>query len=202
MPLIPKIQACLNSCSGITIKDITGFYNVVSNPFAWNNNSTLWKTIILGTPQLVSATITITFNDVQETPVSVLTAIQGSIFPNYLLLEYTPVNSEGTSLLKDGHYNIKLTLTDINNVVYVTDTDITVWCNVECCIQKLSAKVASELCNTCDTEAYDTFVLADGMFTALKAVSECNGTQEFNKLLTKLQKLCGVSTGDCGCGCS
>jgi hypothetical protein len=41
------------------------------------------------------------------------------------------------------------------------------------------------------------------MLQALKATAESLGTQEFTKLLNKLQKLCNqTSAGGCGCGCS
>jgi hypothetical protein len=67
----------------------------------------------------------------------------------------------------------------------------------------MAAKVAAELCNDCESDAYNDFLIADGILQALKAVAESKGTAEFTKLLTKLQKLCGTtSTGGCGCGCS
>jgi hypothetical protein len=66
----------------------------------------------------------------------------------------------------------------------------------------MAAKVAQELCEDCDSQAYDDFLLADGILQALKAVAESKGAAEFTKLLTKLQKLCNQTTGGCGCGCS
>jgi hypothetical protein len=204
MALIPTISACLNGCTGIIITDTTGFYNVTTNPGGWNNASTVYRTDS-DDPYVISATLTFTLNSA-STPfltVDVLTIIQGAVLPTFDLHAYAPVDSAGNSILADGSYTIRYTITDSDDVTYITDTVIAVYCNVACCVANKAAAVAAELCNDCDSQAYEDFLIADGILQALKAVAECSGESEFLKLLNKLQRLCGTSTtGGCGCGCS
>ena len=204
MAFISTISACLNGCTGITINDTTGFFNSTTNPYAWNDNTTLWKTDADGNePYVTAATISISLNGGTATTVSVLDKIQASIFPEFELYQYTPVDSGGNFNLADGYYTITYTITDSNETVYTTDIVFVVYCNVACCVANKAAAVAAELCNDCDSQAYEDFLLADGILQALKATAESLGTAEFTKLLNKLQKLCGTSTtGGCGCGCS
>jgi hypothetical protein len=198
MAFISTISACLNGCTGITINDTTGFFNSTTNPYAWNDNTTLWKTDADGNePYVIAATISISLNGGSATEYNVLNKIQESIFPEFELYQYTP------SALADGYYTITYTITDSNDDVYTTDITFVVYCNVACCVANKAAAVAAELCNNCDSQAYEDFLLADGILQALKATAESLGTAEFTKLLNKLQKLCGTSTtGGCGCGCS
>ena len=204
MAFIPTISACLNGCTGITFNDTTGFYNNPNNLYGWNNNATLWKTALGHTTYVNAATISISLNGGAATTISVLDKIQDSVFPDFELYQYTPVDTNsGNFNLADGYYNIVYTITDNNDVEYVTDTTFVVYCNVACCVANKAAAVAAELCNDCDSQAYEDFLLADGILQALKATAESLGTAEFTKLLNKLQKLCGTSTtGGCGCGCS
>jgi hypothetical protein len=202
MAFLPTISACLEGCTKITIKDTTGFYNASSNSGGWNDNSTVWKNQSEGSPYITDATISISLNGGAYLTFNVLAIIQSSIYPEYTLYEYTPTNSVGAFNLQDGYYNIKFSVTDSNDQLYETEVQFVVYCNVACCVSKMAANVASELCNDCDSQAYDDFIIADGILQALKATAESLGTQEFTKLLTKLQKLCNQTTGGCGCGCN
>jgi len=204
MAFIPTISACLNGCTGITFNDTTGFYNNPNNLYGWNNNATLWKNQLDGSPYVNAATISISLNGGAATTVSVLNKIQDSVFPDFELYQYTPVDTTtGNFNLADGYYTITYTITDNNDIVYTTDIVFVVYCNVACCVANKAAAVAAELCNDCDSQAYEDFLLADGILQALKATAESLGTAEFTSLLNKLQRLCGTSTtGGCGCGCS
>lgn len=203
MALIPTISACLENCTTISIKDTTGFYNSTTNPYGWNNNGTVWRTNS-GSPYLTSATLSISFNGGDATEYNMLGTVQAAVLPEFTLYSYTPVDSTGSTFtLQDGYYNITYTLVDSLEATYETEIEFVVYCNVACCVSKMAAKVAAELCNDCESDAYNDFLIADGILQALKAVAESKGTAEFTKLLTKLQKLCGTtSTGGCGCGCS
>jgi hypothetical protein len=204
MALIPTISTCLNGCISITITDTTGFYNVTANSGGWNDASTIYR-VGPSTPNVKKAELAFTLNSA-STPfltVNVTTAVQNAVLPTFDLYTYAPVDIFGNSTLADGSYTIKYTVTDNNDVEKITDTLIVVYCNVDCCVAKKAAAVASELCNDCDSQAYEDFLIADGILQALKAVAECSGESEFLKLLNKLQRLCGTSTtGGCGCGCS
>jgi hypothetical protein len=200
--LTPIITAC-KTCKSITIKDITGFYNVTTNPEAWDDVLTLFRNSTLGSPYAVTAELDIYFNDVLTDTIDVLPTINAAVFPEYELYEYTPVDLDGNSNLQDGLYEFILTITGSDDEVYTASIIIPTWCNVECCVAKLASDVADELCNPCDSEAYDKFLLANTILEALKATADCLGEAAFTKLLNKLKKLCGQSiTGGCGCGCS
>jgi len=202
MAFISTISACLNGCNRITITDTTGFYNSTTNPFGWNNDLTVWRTNV-DSPNIVEAKLSISLNGGAPIVIDVLTTIQAAVFPIFELYEYFPLDNADNSTLQDGYYNITYTITDSTDEVYQTEIQFVVYCNVACCVSKLAARVADELCNNCDSEAYNDFLIADGMLQALKAVAESKGTQEINKLLNKLQKLCNqTSAGGCGCGCS
>jgi hypothetical protein len=203
MALIPTISACLGGCTKITINDTTGFYNENNNPGGWNDTSTIWKNQIDGPKYVTAATISISLNGGEATTYNVLNVVQDSIYPTYTLYEYTPVDSTGSTFnLQDGYYNITYTVVDNVENTYETEIEFVVYCNVACCVSKMAANVAAELCNDCDSDAYNDFLIADGILQALKATAESLGTQEFTKLLTKLQKLCNQTTDGCGCGCS
>ena len=201
MAFIPTISACLVDCTKIVITDTTGFYNVSSNPYGWNDNSTVWRNS-LNNPYITDANISISLNDQPVATLNVIGTIQSAVFPSFELIQYLPLNSQGQYALQDGYYNIVYTLTDDNGNTYQNETQFMVYCNVACCVAKMAAKVAQELCQDCDSQAYDDFLLADGILQALKAVAESKGAAEFTKLLTKLQKLCTQTVGNCGCGCS
>jgi hypothetical protein len=205
MAFIPTISACLNGCTGITFNDNTGFYSS-TNLRGWNSDDTLWKTEIGHTDYAATATIDISYNGGAPISINVLNVVQESIFPEFELYQYTPTNSSGNFNLADGYYTITYTITSVKNgetATYSTDTTLVVYCNVACCVANKAAAVADELCNDCDSQAYEDFLLADGILQALKATAESLGTAEFTKLLNKLQKLCGTSTtSGCGCGCS
>ena len=201
MAFIPTISACLVDCTKIVITDTTGFYNVSSNPYGWNDNSTLWITNP-PVPHALAATLTLSLNDQVINTINVLGSVQASVFPSFELYQYLPLSSTGEYALQDGYYNIVYTITDNDGNVYQNETQFMVYCNVACCVAKMAAQVAQELCQDCDSQAYDDFLLADGILQALKAVAESKGTAEFTKLLTKLQKLCTQTVGNCGCGCS
>lgn len=203
MALTPNITACLKGCGTIVIEDITGFYNATTNTGGWNDSTTAFKLQADGSPYITEATLSYSLNGGTYTDVNVLTAIQDSIFPHYELYEYAPVDINGNSTLQDGYYNIKLTLVDSDDNTYITDVDFVVYCNVECCVSKMAANLSIKDCDGCDSQSFDDFMTAYGILQALKAVAQCSGTEQFYKLLTKLQKLCNqTSTGGCGCGCS
>lgn len=174
------------SCDKISIYDISGFYNVTTNPTGW------------GTPNLArdfegTAIMTIKFGtSVNEYDIKA--TIEDAIFPEFLLYEY----STGDTLL-DGVYTISVVLFDTDtNTQYVASKKEVSLCNVECCVSKMGLKVA-ESCN-CDTLLMENFSKAEQILSTLKLIGKNLGEKEFNKQLSILQKIC--STNDCGCGCS
>ena len=184
------------NCDSIEVVSTTGWYNVTANPGGFNDDSTVWTATALGDPYVASATLEFYLNDVLFSTVDVTETINESIFPEFHL--YTLSQN-----LVDGVYNVKLTIVDSNEVSYSVDETEASWCNVECCVNKLAAKVAEELCSNCESKASENFEFADTLLNSIEKVAECLGQQEFLSLLNKLQKICGqTSSTGCGCGCS
>ncbi len=182
MALIPKIEACVKDCSTLEIKDVTGFYNVTTNPTGW------------GTPNLArdfvgNATLEVKIGGV-VTQYNVKSIIENSVFPIYLLQEITS--------LVDGIITISLTLVDtVENVTYKTQIKITNECDVTCCVAKLAVKALSGGCSDLPKENFEE---AELLLSTLPYIAKNLGEDAYNKNLKRLQKIC--SSTDCGCGCS
>jgi len=182
--LEPKIKSCLKDCESLTIKDITGFYDVTLN-------ETGWGTPNINKSDLTEATLTIV-TPTQTYEENVLETIQDSVFSTYDIFTYT------SDSLTDGIYKFTLKLITEDNEYEVSITHF-VYCNVECCVDKLGSKLAIQSCDPCkDTDKLDEFILADSLLTAIS--SDCISENDFKCLLKQLQKIC--SSSDCGCGCS
>ena len=182
--LIPSIESCKNACTSIKIYDLTGLYS--------SSNTGGWNTPNLSKNFTGTATIKIVTPEGSTLEYDVKEAIEDSLFPKYLLYEYIPEK------LEDGIYTISLILVDTeNNITYKADSILPIYCNVECCVNKLSASVAADLCNNCNSEATNKFDLAETLLTSLKRIAKCLGEKEFNKILSQLQKICNST----GCGC-
>lgn len=195
--LIPKISICVNACKGFTVKNITGWFNEDTNPGGFNDNSTVWVNSTLGNPYVTSAKLEIYLNDVLLDTIDVTETVNDSIYPTFDLYTYLP------ETLVDGVYRVVFTVEDEDEAVYTTDKIKAVWCNVECCVNKLAFKVAEELCNNCESKAFDNFITANTLLESLEDIAQCLGQEDFLKILGKLQKICGHKTSSgCGCGCS
>jgi hypothetical protein len=185
MALIPLISASVEDGT-INITDVTGFYNVTTNPTGWEIPN-------LSRSFTGTATLTIynsyTGSTIEE---DIKAIIAAAVFPTYTLFDYTP------SSLADGVYDITLTLVNTsdeeNPVTYIATTEIAVYCNVICCVDKFAAKVKA--CG-CDDSSMKDFLLAEAMLTNLSYIAKCLGREQFLKTLKKLQTLCDL--GDCGC---
>lgn len=182
MALIPKIEACIKDCSTLEIKDVTGFYNVTTNPGGW------------GTPNIDrdfegTATLEVKIGGV-VTQYNVKSTIADAIFPIYMLEEITS--------LVDGIITISLTLVDTDtNATYKTQIKITNECDVTCCVAKLAVKALTGKCSDLPKENFEE---AEVLLSTLPYIAKCLGEDAYNKNLKRLQKIC--SSTDCGCGCS
>lgn len=192
MGLELKLAYEIIDCSSIIIKDITGFYNSVTNITGWGSPN-LAKDFT-GTAVLK---ITNSIDDSVE-EIDVKTIIEESIFPQYVLTTFTPEK------LVDGLYYITLTLDDTENVyTYQGESIAPVYCNIKCCVYKKASEIADELCNqNCNSPSYVASDIAITYYNSLCIVAKDLGEQEFLKILKQLKKLCNQYTDkNCGCGC-
>lgn len=190
MEFTPIISGCLKGCGQLHLSDITGLYNPISNEGGWNTpnpdrtDETLVATINISYEN--SANVVTTF-----TPIIVTTEVAEATLST---IDFTPVD-----IIGDGVYTILYTI-EVGESTYQTELIMSVSCNVKCCVQKLAAKVAAGLCNTCENKAMEKFLTAGVLYKALKNISVCHGSKEFLGVLKQIERICNQS--GCGCGCS
>jgi len=190
-----------DGCKGLIIDDSTGIFDLLNNPYGWNQNATLWKNDLPtgGQPFVVSALLTIKKNDVQITgsPFNVLPIIQSSgIVNQYTLMRYTP------TVFEDAIYDIILDLVSSDGSTFTVTVSKTIYCNATDCVSKLAVALAPDYCTNCESSEFENFQLASTLLNSLDYISRCLGKEEFNKTLKKLKRICSQTpTGGCGCGC-
>jgi hypothetical protein len=197
----PSLCVKNDGCKGLIIDDSTGIFDLLNNPYGWNQNVTLWKTDFPtgGQPFVVSALLTIKKNGVIVTgsPFNVLPIIQSSGNSNqYTLMTYTP------TVFEDAVYDVTLDLVSSDGSSFTVTVTKTIYCNVTDCVSKLAVALAPDYCTNCESSEFENFQLASTLLNSLDYISRCLGKDEFNKTLTKLKRICSQTpTGGCGCGC-
>lgn len=189
MALETSLGACLVGCGTVPIKDITGFYSPVAKTTGWGAPNLIRTDV-------VSATLTLTFTNskgvVTTTEVDVTTEVQDGVFSDIDLNTY--------EVSEDGILDIYYLVIGPEDSQYETDASIGIYCNVECCVDKLALKAAKTACNPCEKGIYPTtFDVASTLLSALPKISVCLNRSDYFSVLKQLEKLCG---SDCGCGCS
>jgi len=179
-----KINKELPGCSILSIYDTTGLFSE-NNEDGWNGDN-------LSRIDVTEATIKITtpIGGVYEEDVT--SVVNDSTYPKYLIYSLEP------NQLIDGIYIVTFIVkseTEEEVEEYTVTESFKVTCGVECCVSKLAASVANELCNNCESEARKKFSLAYELLAALK--SGCLTDKQFNKMLTQLQTICNST--NCGC---
>lgn len=174
-----------------TITDLTGVYDVTTNPTGW------------GAPNLDIASVTIATVDVQLMDedgnfASVLTAGEKDVLdlPNF------PNDSDGdiekTVVLEDGYYKAIYYVTD-GVTTYTTTKYFTFYSSFKCCYKKIALAVGS----CCDNQAKKLKLLeANVVLNALETAAAeqsptTGGGLEVYKTIEYSEKVCQ----SCGCGC-
>jgi hypothetical protein len=189
MALENSIGACLTGCGSVPIKDVTGLYNPVNNLVGWGFPN-------LEREDVVSATLTLTFTNSKGTvtteTIDVTTEVQDSLLADIELTTY--------EVSQDGILDIRYVIEGPEDAEYETETSIGIFCNVECCVDKLALKAAKTACNPCEKGRYPTtFDVATTLLSALPKISVCLNRTDYFSVLKQLERICG---SDCGCGCS
>lgn len=188
MALETSLGACLIGCGTVPIQDITGLYNPVSNTVGWG-------ALTLLRADVVEASLLLTFTNSKGTittsTVDVTTEIQEG--------ELSTVDLYTYEVPEDGILTIKYTVVGPEEATYETDTSLAIFCNAECCVDKLALKAAKTPCNPCDKNYPTVFDMASTLLSALPKISVCLNPTDYLSALAQLEKLCGKN---CGCGCS
>lgn len=192
MSLILQESVCeSNNCSTILFSDITGAYNSSSNPGGY------------GTPNLdissvIETHIKITLPD-GSTLIDILNPIGlPTIDPNF---QYTinALTLSNNATIVDGLYKIEYTVSDGTNIYTTSIRYFLFTCNIECCVSKLFAKIALVKDCNCDSNVIKNALYASALLEGLKANGDCANITLINDLITKLNKICGFTSSDCGC---
>lgn len=195
MAFEPKISVCLtDKCKTLKATDVTGVYHVTSNPTGWQNAATVLAS------EVATATITITDPAGTTTITDVLTQIPDPVIGNFTFSDLTLANSASWA---DGDYTILYTIVTIpgaaNPGTYTATICPYFFCNIECSVDKMWAKVATNLCcSDCDaSELMEVAMVAEGYLRALKSAASCGDTTSADILLKTLTKI--TTFNDCNC---
>lgn len=178
------------ACSKICFTELTGAYNADLNPTGWGAPNPLTSGATL-------VSIVITKPDGTSVTISSPTGLPTSDATLDYEINASTLNSSWTKIL-DGLYTIVYSLT-ASGTVYSVTKYVLFSCNIECCVAKLFAKIATESDCACDSTLVNNALYADSLFQGLLAAKGCGNTTAINNLLTKLNKICTASESDCGC---
>jgi hypothetical protein len=195
------------SCKSLVFTETTGLYSpsntpgwetpnpLISNATAatlsiYNNSNTLLVTLDLFTTGLPDPNDTTTTHNwpnssYQETAYNFY---QGLIINTDLV----PLSND---TIADGVYTYIYSVI-VDDITYSKTKYFYNFCNVECCVDKLFAKVPdSDSC--CNSTAANKALRAYSLLLALKRAAECYQKERFARLLRILQTIC--SGNPCNC---
>lgn len=193
MALSLKASICIgNNCRSLYFHDETGIYNATLNAGGW------------GSPNLAIASVTawsikITLPDTASTVITI--SNPAGLPSSNTDIEYeipmATLNSSYT-YIPDGQYKIVYSVTD-GTTTYTKTLYKYFSCNLECCVAKLEAKVATATDCSCDDQTIRNALYARALLNSLKANAGCTNTTYTQSLLDKLNLICGFTESDCGC---
>jgi len=104
------------------------------------------------------------------------------------------------SKFPDGVYTITYTVTSTTD--YTVTKTFLLSSNVECCVKKLYAKIATVTDCSCDSYVVKNAIYAGALLEGLLAARDCGNTTAITNLLNKLTKICASASTSGSCGCS
>ncbi len=195
MALIVHESVCQScNCEELNFSELTGIYNATSNPGGYGSpNVTIDDvtgailTVILGDGTSYNIDIftdseeqfpTSDTTDVFTIPNEDIGYITGDKIPDQLItFIYTITFDDGTTSSS--------TITKLFS------------CQTKCCVLSMLKKI-DFCCDDCSSTAMNNFIQAWVLYNAMLASAGCADSEEINKQLSILNKICGSS----GCGCS
>jgi hypothetical protein len=105
----------------------------------------------------------------------------------------------GGAHVSDGLYSIEYTVT-IGDDTYTTGKKYFLFtCNIECCVSKMFARIATMSDCSCDSVVIKNALYASALKNGLLALKDCGNITGINSLITKLNTICNLSESNCGC---
>jgi len=181
MALELKLSRKFSSYINFVYEDITGDYNVTTNPTGWGTPNS-------GRADVVSAILVISSDKLDNIiTTDVTTEVTTGV------TEFT-INYNGTNIIPDGTYSATLTVTFIGSSVEVT-LETGNWFNVQANIFKRIARIPEFFkCNDCCNAFIKETMCMYMLLQALIAAAQYNNMSEFTDILTTLTQMVDFDT--------
>lgn len=180
----PKIDVCALNCSEIKVTDITGVYDVSTNPDGWGgdvsaSNISTAKIIIKDnkgeTVKTVDVLPTIQNND----------PVTGNItFPN--------INWD----LSDGIYKFTLEYKETDDTVHSITETVYVFSKAECCLEKAWIKFVDNASN-CSKSFLEELLTIDALIYGAKTSAACLKPVDVQTISDKIDRFCKYNKCNC-----
>jgi hypothetical protein len=173
----------------MVISDITGAYDVTTNPTGWGTPNASHTDIVLASLEVTTPTGVVFTSD----PALLLATITGATTDPFELDVFLPT---GTTFV-DGIYHIVYTVSTSTDS-YLTTIDIAMDCLVSCCVDKMFAELPNKMCDSCNyMEFLENALQAEALLKAFRCASSCGDSVKANAILASLQTICNWA--DCQC---
>lgn len=191
MALVLDFTVCQkNACRTIAFTELTGEYSAVLNDTGWGSpNATLGS--------VTARSIVITKPDGTTTTITSPNGLPNDETNLEYEISAATLDSTQTKVL-DGLYTFVYSVT-AGETTYTATKYVLFTCNLECCVAKLFAKIATDNDCACNSTVVKNALYADALLQGLLGAKSCGNVTAINSLLTKLNKICTASTEDCGC---
>lgn len=186
MALLPKIEECVTKgCKGISIKEITGVYDVTTNPTGWGAPN-----LAPSDPNFI-ATVNVLINGV-ATNYNVTSQIPNPVIGDFFI-DIDQVIPDGITTVA---YTVSLGTAITRKVAQVK---IFSYCTVRCCVyKKMMELVDLDPCK--DATKLLSYMYMWSLYENMIELAKGCDVDGASDVLVRLQKLCGVTTlVDCGC---
>ena len=179
-----------NACKSMYFSDNTGVYSA-TNLGGWGAPNIL-------TSAITSTTIVITLPN-GTTTVTITNPVGLPTSSTTFEYEITSLIINGGTSIPDGLYQIKYTVTDGIDIYTTGNQYFLFTCNIKCCVSKLFSKIAQSNDCSCDSTIIANASYANALYKGLVALGKCGTITEINSLITKLNTICNLTSGGCGC---
>jgi|TARA_B110000967_G_scaffold196530_1_gene227207 hypothetical protein len=195
MAFVPTISTCIKkNCGFISVTDNTGVYDASTNTIGWEDASTLLASAV------TALTLEVSQNGSVIVTENLLTQLPGAVSESFT---YSDISVSG---LIDGDFTVTYTVTTASDV-YIASIVSFHACAVRCCIDAKWTQITlnGDTTTAGNTSLVDSALELEGLYASMINAAASGYTTIRNNYLTKLQRVCNITTG-CGCatcdGCS
>ena len=191
MALVIDFSVCVQeACSKVVFNELTGAYAASLNTTGWGAPNPL-------VADVTAWSITITNPDATIVVITSPTGLPTATTTLDYEIPAATLNSTATKVT-DGLYTFVYSVT-VGGTTYTKTKYVLFSCNIECCVAKLFAKIATDSDCSCTSTTISNAIYADALLQGLLAAKGCGNVTAITNLLTKLNKICTASTSNCGC---